>query len=84
MRSPHPVLKPSGEIEADGITYRLEQQDGSDQFDVLRTTDGTRVGRFRLIDGSSVEPVDADAGDVALIRAIGALLAQPRGLLPLQ
>jgi hypothetical protein len=82
-----PKLTPSGEIEADGVLYRIVEPADSQRYSVVRESDGTVIGSF-VLDDVRREPhadaVEDGALEPELVLAIARLLATPRGALPLQ
>jgi len=77
---------PDGSFECEAIRYRLEQVSDS-FFDVVRENDHSVVGRLEVAPGTSGEPVVSVLPGAALPEvadAISRLMAEPRGVLPLQ
>lgn len=82
-----PRLTPTGEIEADGVLYRIVEPSGSKRYSVVRESDGQEMGSFALDEiGHEPSSKDVQSGAVEpeLVLAIARLLAQPRGVLPIQ
>jgi hypothetical protein len=77
--------RPDGRFEYQGELYRLEDRE-SDHFAVRRVRDDTIVGGLRFVAGKHDAHIEIDgpSADADVVRAIGRLLDQARGLLPLQ
>jgi len=85
MSRVHAKVNPDGSIEVDGTVYRLVEMGGR-RYELERSGDHARVGAFELSPAGS-EPLFVEArGGVSqgIVRAVADLLAEPRGLLPLQ
>ena len=83
----HPKLTASGHIEADGVSYRVNDDLESRRCTVVRDSDGAVMGAFTLEgldDTPEISAVEPGARDPELVLAIARLLALPRGVLPLQ
>jgi len=83
-----PKLTPSGEIEANGVLYRLVETTDTKRYSVIRESDGQDVGSFAADPAGGHEPkrddVASDALEPELVLAIARLMASPRGVLPIQ
>jgi hypothetical protein len=77
---PTVTRKPDGTFHCADQDYRLHQDD--DHFDVVRVSDGSKMGGFSWR-GHAAE-LDGDAHDPSIVRAIAELMSGPRGLVPLQ
>ena len=78
-------MNPDGSIDIDGRAHRLVEQ-GDGRYAVERADDGTRLGVFTLPPpGERGEPrVEAESDAAGALREVAKLLAEPRGILPLQ
>jgi hypothetical protein len=74
-----------GTFEYDGDLYRIEDRQ-RDHFAVCRIRDDKVVGGLRFASDSheAETEVDGPAAELDVVRAIGKLLGQARGLVPLQ
>jgi len=74
-----------GSFAYDGELYRIEDRQ-RDHFAVRRIRDDKIVGGLRFVsDRHDAETeIDGPAAELDVVRAIGKLLDQTRGLLPLQ
>ena len=82
-----PKLTASGEIEANGVLYRIVEPKDSDHYSVVRESDGAEVGSFALGElghEPKADAVDSGALEPELVLAIARLMAAPRGALPIQ
>lgn len=85
-RKIRPKLHPSGQIEVEGVQYRLRDDPELEEFEVVREFDGVVVGRFAFDRMDAVESVHLDGSPLEpeLVQAIAEMMVTPRGTLPLQ
>ncbi|HWA73397.1 MAG TPA: hypothetical protein VG937_13720 [Polyangiaceae bacterium] len=86
MPRARPKLMSTGQIEVEGMLYRVVESKMDAHCSVVREADGAVMGSFKLDplvhpDQSALLP---GALDPELVLSIAELLGSPRGLLPLQ
>ena len=71
---------PDGTISFKDERYRVEDK-AKDLFEVVRVSDGVKMGEFRLLEGMRYE-AEGEHRDV--VEAVAGVLASPHGPMPLQ
>jgi hypothetical protein len=71
---------PDGSISFKDERYRVEDR-GESLFEVVRASDGVKMGAFRLLEGMKYE-AEGEHRDV--VEAVAGVLASPHGPMPLQ
>ena len=71
---------PDGTISFKDERYRVEDK-ATDLFEVVRVSDGVKMGGFRLLEGMRYE-AEGEHRDV--VEAVAGVLASPHGPIPLQ
>lgn len=81
-----PKLLSTGQIEVDGVQYRLREDPELEEFEIVREFDGVVIGRFGFDRADELGTVHLDGAPLEpeLAQAIAEMLVTPRGSVPLQ